>query len=842
MKRIFEEPWFPAIQRPSRYLGTEINAVEKVREAVEVRMALAFPDVYDIGMSHLGLRILYHLLNALPWLAAERVFTPWPDMEEGLRTHGVPLTSLESGLPLAEFDILGFSMQHELAGTNVLTMLDLAGIPLLARDRTSAHPLVIAGGPACFNPEPFAGIFDALVIGDGEEAALEICRLMREAKRRPPGDRREFLETLTAIRGVYIPAFFRVQYREDDTIAAIEPLVSSYPRVEKALVPDLDQYPLPAAPVVPYTELVHDRLALEISRGCGRGCRFCQAGMLYRPVRERSPSTLLRAAEEALARTGYEEISLLSLSSGDYCAIEPLLGALVDRFTPQRVAVSLPSLRVDTLKPGLIAQIKRIRKTGFTLAPEAGSERLRRVINKGLTREEILAISRAVYEAGWNLLKLYFMIGLPTETPEDLEAILSLAQDISRACTRHRKRPNLHLGVSTFVPKAHTPFMWLPQISREESLRRQAFLRERLDHRHVTLKVNHPDLSWLEGIYSRGDRRLLAVTLDAWRRGARFDAWTEHFRRDLWEEALRNQGRNPDFYLLRPRAPDEILPWDPIHTGVSRTFLLDEWEKSRTGEFTPDCRKQCTGCGVCDHDTIRTRVHDAGPSQSIVPPGPPPPPVSFKYRLTMTKLGSCRFLGHLEWTRTLLRAFRRAGLPLVYSQGFHPMPKASFYGALPVGTESLAECVDITLAERIPQGLLKERITRELPKGIAVTWMEELSPKAPSVDPLETHYEISLHQPPPEPLDVAGFLGQESFFVTRVTAKGQVRVDARPLVKSLALTSPKSISLVLAHGGGTELRPADILRGIAGGIPLAIDRILKIKQVMRNGKESENAR
>jgi radical SAM family uncharacterized protein len=436
---ILDHNWFSNIIRPSRYLGNEVNSVKKDPSRVDVSIALAFPDIYEIGMSHLGLKILYNILNNQEWLAAERVFSPWVDLENELRSRGIPLATLESERPLSGFDLVGFSLQHELSYTNVLNMLDLSGIPFLSEDRTEKDPLIIAGGPACFNPEPVADFFDLMVIGDGETAALEICRVIRGTKKQKTINKKELLHELRHIRGIYIPSFFSIHYCADGSVKEIEPHHADYREVKKAILSDLDDYPYPERQIVPFTELIHDRVSIEISRGCTRGCRFCQAGMIYRPVRERSPESIIEKAETALKLTGYEDLSLLSLSSGDYSCIGPLLETLMDRQSPKHVGVSLPSLRMDSLNTAMIEQVKRVRKTGFTLAPEAGNDRLRRVINKGLTQDDILGTANVVYRAGWKLIKLYFMTGLPYEGDEDLQDIIGLSKQITRLAGKKGK-------------------------------------------------------------------------------------------------------------------------------------------------------------------------------------------------------------------------------------------------------------------------------------------------------------------------------------------------------------------------------------------------------------------
>ena len=814
---ILDQRWFSNISRPSRYLGNEFNSIRKDPVHTEVRIALAFPDIYEVGMSHLGLKILYHILNSHKWLAAERVFSPWIDMEEELRRRRIPLSTLESDRALSSFDIIGFSLQHELSYTNILTMLDLTGIPFFATERNDDDPIIIAGGPACFNPEPVAEFFDAIVVGDGEAAALEICRMVRKKKQGEIKDREELLAQLRHVNGVYIPSSFQIHYGPEGSVDAIKPLdPDAYPYVTKAILPDIDDYAYPLRQIVPFTELIHDRLVIEISRGCTRGCRFCQAGIIYRPVRERSPQSILEKAETALKLTGQEELSLLSLSSGDYSCIEPVIESLMNRQSSEKIAVSLPSLRVDSLNPLMIEQIKRVRKTGFTLAAEAGNNRLRRVINKGLTQEDILNMAQTVYDAGWNLIKLYFMIGLPFEEMADLQDIVELAQQIAGLAGKRGRKHKLNVSISTFVPKSHTPFMWTPQISLDESSRRIQFIRHRLKGNRIRVKWNQPELSWLEGIFSRGDRRLSRVIVEAWKLGAKFDAWGEHFQKKTWEEALKRTGLDSQFYLYRERPLNEILPWDHIKSGVTKGFLKNEWKRAHEEILTPDCREKCLECGVCNHDEVDPVLFKG----SVFPSNPEKPDLKpvisthKKYRFTFKKLNHARYLSHLELVRTFIRAFKRAGLKLVYSKGFHPMPKISFACALPVGTESLQEILDIELAESSDISYLRECINKQLPLGIDVTLVEELTPGKKKTKLKESHFLITLNSVEVKEEVLKNFLGSDHFPIVKVNKKGEHEINARSLVKAINLISSNKIELTMKHAEGPGLKPEEIVKGI----------------------------
>ncbi|MEW5761626.1 MAG: TIGR03960 family B12-binding radical SAM protein [Bacillota bacterium] len=591
------------VEKPGRYVGGEFNAVVKEWDGVDVKIAFAFPDVYEVGMSHLGLHILYDTVNRRPDALMERVFAPWPDMEHLMRREGIPLFALESRRPLCEFDVVAFTLPYELTYSNVVNMLDLAGLPLAAAARDDRYPLVIAGGPCAFNPEPLADFIDVFFIGEGEEGIHDFIDAF-QAGRRQALTRRELLLVLAKMPGFYVPELYRVSYRENGGIASITPATGGIPaRVRRRLVHDLDAAPFPTRPIVPYLSPVHDRAVLEVFRGCTRGCRFCQAGMIYRPVRERSMDRLLGLAEELLRQTGYDELSLASLSTVDYTRLRELLAALDARYRRERVSLSLPSLRADAFAVDIARTIQEVRKSTLTFAPEAGTQRLRNVINKQVTEEDLLRAVEAAFRAGWLRVKLYFMLGLPTETDADVEGIAALARkvlEVGRECGVPKGRLSVTVSVASFVPKAHSPFQWEPQAPLEVLAARQARLKELLRGPGLAFHWHDPRTSFLEAVFARGDRRLGAVLREARARGCRFDGWREHFRYEAWLEAFSAAGLAPENYAYRRYDYDEILPWEHIDSGVSKEFLAVEHRRALRGEVTVDCRGGvCTGCGVC---------------------------------------------------------------------------------------------------------------------------------------------------------------------------------------------------------------------------------------------------
>ena len=593
------------VQKPVRYMGGEFGAVMKDPEQAKVRYAFLFPDTYEVGMSHLGMRILYHVVNRRPDAWCERVFTPWVDMADAMRAEGVPLFSLESRTPVREFDILGVTLQYEMSYTNILESLDLAGIPLRREQRGEGDPFVICGGPCAFNPEPLAPFVDLIALGDGEEETNATIDAYIEWKA-SGAPREEYLRMCAQIPGVYVPSLYAVEYNADGTVARVSPKAGSgAPElVKKAMVRDLDAADYPDKLIVPYGEIVHNRIMLEIFRGCTRGCRFCQAGMIYRPVRERSRERLMELAEKLVSATGYDEISLMSLSSGDYSCLPELAHEMVEKFARRRVKISLPSQRIDAVLTDTLRETQKVRKTALTLAPEAGTQRLRDVINKGVTEDDLVRSVTDAFEQGWSAVKLYFMIGLPTETDEDVLGIAELARRV-RQCyfsvPKERRAPGLRITVSAsvFVPKNFTPFQWYGQLDSETVIRRQMMLRDELRKvKGVEFKYHAPDVSYIEAVFARGGRKLADALERAWKLGCRFDGWSDQFRYDLWRRAFAETGVDPDFYALRDFDVNEVLPWDHLDAGVTKAFLLREWEKARRGERTQDCRKGCVGCGM----------------------------------------------------------------------------------------------------------------------------------------------------------------------------------------------------------------------------------------------------
>jgi radical SAM family uncharacterized protein/radical SAM-linked protein len=810
----------PMVEMPSRYLGTEVNSVKKDLASVGLKIALAFPDMYEIGISHFGLQILYHILNQQENIAAERVYAPGLDMESHLRASHMPLFSLESHYPVNQFDIVGFSLLYELNYTNLLNILDISNIPFYAFQRTMDHPLIIGGGPCTCNPEPVADFFDAIVIGDGEQSILEMTNAWFDWKNGPSTDKQQLLKKWSEIEGVYIPSFFSVNDipSNGDHLQETEPIYADYPKATRATVADLDHAPFPDKPIVPFGKPVHDRLRLEVARGCTRGCRFCQAGMIYRPVRERSMNQLVRLCDQSLAATGYDDISLLSLSTGDYGCIIPLMENLMIDCESKHIALSLPSLRAETLSPQLMRIIKKVRKTGFTIAVEAGSQRLREVINKNITEEDIIAAVTNAFDLGWQVIKLYFMVGLPTETTDDLNAIVDLVKRLRNIKKPNGKKGQINVSVATFIPKPNTPFQWAPQITLAESASRIKWLKDKLKLPGIRFKWQDPKVSILEGLLARGDRRLSKLLVTALKNGCKFDGWSDSFHFDLWKKALQESDVDIDFFTTRRRTFDEVLPWDHIDVKLSKDFLENEWEKALKGLATQDCRHGgCHQCGVCDFKKIEPIVFK--PDDAATNQRDPELPVSdclYKWlRVEFSKRDSARFFGHLELMNILLRAFHRAHIPIKYSEGYHPIPKLSFEDSLPLGIESLREYLILQIEKNYLEQEFVNNVNLHLPEGIRILKAYRIASKSAYHKDDSMTYTIQKAGEPFDENQLVEFKKASNVIYTKKSHKGKVKyINLAKVVKNILLVDANTIQIQCATNQGSTVRPGSILKYI----------------------------
>jgi radical SAM family uncharacterized protein/radical SAM-linked protein len=719
-------------------------------------MALCFPDLYRIGMSHLGMKILYSIVNGKPDLCAERFFMPEPDMAEILKANHEPLRSLESHDPLHAFDVVGFSITTELSFTTILAVLDLGGVPLKQTERGVEHPFVIGGGAAIYNPEPIADFFDMFVLGEAEEILPSLLYKLAEYKKSGIA-RNRILRKLAEIEGVYVPSLFKTTY-DGPSVKEISPVYPDVPTPKRVFLEELESSPYPFDMPIPYGQPVFDRLSVEIDRGCTQACRFCQAGFTYRPVRERKPETVLGIVRKGIEATGFDDVSLASLSSGDYSNIDALVRALADAMEDERVSLSFPSLRSGTLTDNLVEQVRRVRKTGFTITAEAGTERLRNVINKKIPDSEIIETARKLLKGGWGKLKLYFMIGLPTETDEDIEGIVRLVQRIKALKENGKRFHKINVGVSQFVPKPHTPFQWEPMESVESLLGKKRRLLSAFGRmKGVYMKGHEVETSYMESLFARGDRRFGAVVLNAYKKGCRLDEWTEHFRPELWLDAFREETVFPDDFAQRRRSEKEVLPWDHIDVGVDKKYLLRELSHAKKGELTQDCRfEECIGCGidpcnmVLNEPVEKIDWHEAQHRSTAKPAA-----AARRYRIGFRKESLARYLSHLEMITAITRAIRRARLPVAYSQGMHPHPKLSFGAALSVGVVSLCEMIDIEMEGTVDPSELRDRLNSELETGITVYSVTPLFPPYRSIQERTsaTIYELVDVAPNEPPLE-----------------------------------------------------------------------------------------
>jgi radical SAM family uncharacterized protein/radical SAM-linked protein len=851
------------VDKPARYLGGEFGAKVKPWDSVRSRVCLAFPDLYDIGMSHLGFKILYKILNDHPDILAERAYAPWKDMEAELRERKLPLLSLENAKSLHEFDVVGFSLQFELTYTNVLLMLDLGGVPLRSSDRTEADPLVIAGGPTATHPEPLASFIDAIVIGDGEERTTELALAWADLKERGL-PRAERLRHLAKMPGVYVPSLYKLTECPDTGRQVVAgPVYDDLPfPIERCLLADLNKFPFPDDSPVGGPEAIFDRMSIEIARGCTEGCRFCQAGMIYRPVRERDPEAIVDTVVSAIKKSGYDEASLTSLSTADYSCIAPLIKKVTEKLAPELVSLGVSSLRAYGLEEPVLDDIQRVRASGITFAPEAGSQRMRDVVNKNVTEEQLMTTAERIFSRNWASMKLYFMIGLPTEEEEDVREIVRVggrAREVGRIKKKEKGQgpPTVTVSVSTHVPKPHTPFQWCAMDTTEDVRKKQGWLQEEAKRARVELRMHESDTSWLEGVFSRGDRRLGDVLEHAYRGGARFDSWEDRLRLDAWDAAFDAMKVEPANYLGTIPVTAR-LPWDHIDVGLEEGFLLDEYRKALKSRLSPPCGKVkgmfihhtnladasaddrklvCYDCGVaCDLGTMREErlvylrklgaeerrpvvpkapvvEQERRPDGSLKRKGPPPRPVQGeprKYRFSFEKAGKSAFLSHLDLIRALPRAFRRLEIPMYYTGGYHPKPDMIFSPALSLGVSSLDEYMDIRLTCDGDPAEWIAGLSESSMEGLRFTGGVRLGPKdAPIGRIIElAQYVVAI---PTSALAAYGhqqglaaqvqtFLGKESSKVMRNMKGIGKSVDVRPFVRSMHVDAPDAHALIARAG------------------------------------------
>ena len=829
------------VQKPAQYIGGELNSVMKDKQKVDCRLAFCFPDKYEVGMSHLGMKILYSLYNERKNWWCERGFAPDADMEQLMREKNILLYGLESLDPIKDFDFVLFTLQYEMSYTAILNMLDLAGLPVRAKDRKGLSPIVAAGGPCACNPEPIADFIDLFIIGEGEEVNIEITDLYMQAKKEG-WTKEQYLKEAAKIGGVYVPSLYDVSYKEDGTIEAVTPNCPEAPaKVQKRIIADLDKVYYPKQFVVPFINIVHDRAMLEIQRGCLRGCRFCQAGFIYRPLRDKHYDTLNQDAHNLCDTSGYEELSLTSLSTSDYKEIEPLLDDLLNWTTDEKVSLSLPSLRVDNFSKELMDKVSRLKKSGLTFAPEAGTQRLRDVINKNVTEEEVMNTCRTAFEGGYTSVKLYFMMGLPTETMEDIEGIANLAQKVVDLYYSLPTRPkgravSVSISCACFVPKPFTPFEFEAQDTMELLHEKQKHLLASVKSKKISVSYHDADVSFIEAILAKGDRRLCDVIERVWKMGSRLDGWYEYFDAQRWYDAMNELNIDPAFYANRHREYDEVMPWDHLDFCVSKNFLIRENKLAHQEQVTPQCREKCSACGAralikgeCCSDKV---VYE----REVAPIEPPRPKVDpsllldqpQKVRLFFTKLDRAKYISHLDMNRCMSRAIKRAGLPVWYTGGFNPHMYLTFPLPLSLGCESVYECVDLKMTQKVDFDQMVSHLNACLPPDIQVFSAGEQ--KMDQKEIAWADYEICFRNEDGLKEKLTSFFNQQEIKVIKKTKKGEKEIDLKPHF-SLVSTEEKEGKLVavMRFATGIELNINPTL--LLDNAPFKLD-VLTLKRLM----------